>query len=105
MALMARIDQAMQNIRNLRPPIFSINDLDDELISMAMISALPQGYSLFHSSLLLLEQVDHATLQEAFRNEETNHLRDLNAANTVSPSQALVSTSSHAQQKRCTFCE
>jgi hypothetical protein len=71
-AMMARIDQAMQGIRNLRPSAFSIADLDDELISMALISALPQEYSAFRSSLLLLDQVDRATLQEAFRNEETN---------------------------------
>ena len=70
--LMARIDQAMQGIRNLRPSAFTIVDLDDELISMALIATLPQEYAAFRSSLLLLEQLDHATLQEAFRNEETN---------------------------------
>ena len=102
--LMARIDQSMQNIRNLRPSTFSLTDLDDELIAMAMITALPHDYASFRSSLLLLDQVDHSTLQEAFRNEETNRLRDQNTANSVVSPQALAASSSSPQVKKCTFC-
>ena len=101
-ALMTRIDQNMQNIRNLRPTAFSISDMDDELVSMAMITSLPADYQSFRSSLLLLDQVDRSTLQEAFRNEEANRLRDQINSST---SQALsVSASSSSQIKRCTFC-
>src|ERR1700738_3119325 len=39
-SLMVRIDQAMQNIRNLRPATFTLSMLDDELQCMAMIRAL-----------------------------------------------------------------
>src|SRR3954447_5914608 len=49
---MVRIDQAMQNIRNLRPSSFTVTELDDELQSMAMIRALPADYQSFRSSLI-----------------------------------------------------
>ena len=104
-ALMARIDQGMQNIHNLRPAAFSISDLDDELISMAMITSLPADYQSFRLSLLLLDQVDRSTLQEAFKNEEVNRLRDLSTSG-ASVSQALAAStpSRSLSPKKCTFC-
>ena len=50
-----RIEQAMGNIKNLRPKDFTIEKLDDELQCMALIRALPEEYSHFSTSLLLLE--------------------------------------------------
>src|ERR1700722_7379594 len=73
-AVMIRIDQAMQQIHNFCPPVFSIADLNDELQSMAMITSFPSEYDAFWSSIMLLDQIDKKTLQEAFRNEEINRL-------------------------------
>ena len=71
-ALTARIEKAMAEIKNLRPQFFSLNDLDEDLMSMTMIRALPAEYRSFVSSLILLPQFDFKTLKEAFILEEDN---------------------------------
>jgi gag-polypeptide of LTR copia-type len=72
LSLTARIEKGMQEIKNLRPQSFTIDDLDKDLMSMAMVRALPQEYSSFVSSLILLPQFDFKTLKEAFILEESN---------------------------------
>ena len=57
-ALMARADKAMQDIRALRPPNFTLDMLDKELQCMTLIRALPADYNTFASSLLLLDALD-----------------------------------------------
>lgn len=52
--------------------IFSINDLDEDLMCMAMIRSLPAEYRSFVSSLVLLPQFDFKMLKEAFILEEDN---------------------------------
>ncbi|KAI0337893.1 hypothetical protein BDW22DRAFT_1314006, partial [Trametopsis cervina] len=69
-APMTRIDAAMVQIKNLRPKDFSIKDLDEELVCMTMIRALPAEYQSFASSLQLLDQMSKVKLQAAFINEE-----------------------------------
>jgi len=104
-AVMIRIDQAMQQIRNLRPPVFSITDLDDELQSMAMITSLPSEYDAFRSSIMLLDQIDKKTLQEAFRNEEINRLRSQGNNSSLVSSKALaVATPTPPPAVSCEFC-
>ena len=65
-ALTARIEKGMQEIKNLRPSGFSLDDSDADIMSMAMVHALPQEYSSFVSSLILLPKFDFKTLKEAF---------------------------------------
>ena len=55
-SLTARIEKCMQDIKNLRPTPFTITELDEDLMSMAMVRALPSEYSSFVSSLILLPQ-------------------------------------------------
>jgi len=69
--LMGRADKAMQDIKALRPASFTIVDLDQELLSMSLIRALPSEYNSFVSSLLLLDSLDTTKLQAAFQNEES----------------------------------
>jgi hypothetical protein len=101
---MIRIDQAMQQIRNLHPKVFTLADLEDELQSMAMITCLPSEYDSFRSSLMLLDQIDKKTLQEAFRNEEINRLRSQNEDSSSSSTKALAASSSPSQSVICDFC-
>ncbi|TFK16352.1 hypothetical protein FA15DRAFT_551132, partial [Coprinopsis marcescibilis] len=61
-ALINRVDDPMQQIRNLRP-----------LASMALIRALPDEFSTFTSSLLLLEKLDCTAIHQAFITKETQH--------------------------------
>ncbi|KZT20734.1 hypothetical protein NEOLEDRAFT_1036437, partial [Neolentinus lepideus HHB14362 ss-1] len=77
-SLMARADKAMQDIRALRPKDFTIESLDNDLASMALIRALPPSslilpseYNNFVSSLLLLDSLDLSKLQSTFQNEES----------------------------------
>ncbi|KZT18488.1 hypothetical protein NEOLEDRAFT_1192461, partial [Neolentinus lepideus HHB14362 ss-1] len=70
-SLMARADKAMQDICALHPKDFTINSLDNDLASMALIRTLPAEYNNFVSSLLLLDSLDLSKLQSAFQNEES----------------------------------
>src|SRR3954466_7029696 len=63
----------MRKIRQLIPKSFALATLDDELTCMTMIRALPEEYSTFTSSLLLLSTLDKDTLSDAFITEELNH--------------------------------
>jgi len=69
-ALTARIKKAMLEIKNLCSDNFTLDDLDADLKSMAMIRALPDEYQSFVSSLVLLPKFDFKTLKEAFILEE-----------------------------------
>ncbi|KAF8183526.1 hypothetical protein K438DRAFT_1550551, partial [Mycena galopus ATCC 62051] len=68
--LIGRVDDAIKLIKDLRPSAHTLDDLDGELASMAMIRALPEEYQSFRSSLFLLPQLDKATVTEAFVLEE-----------------------------------
>ncbi|KAF8230311.1 hypothetical protein L208DRAFT_1038576, partial [Tricholoma matsutake] len=71
--LIARVSEKVHTIKDLRPSGFTLDDLDNELHSMALIHALPDEYSSFVSSLMLIDNLDHSTIHEAFRNEQLNH--------------------------------
>ncbi len=103
-SVMIRIDQAMQQIHNLHPKTFTLANLEDELHSMTMITCLPAEYSSFRSSLMLLDQIDKRTLQEAFRNEEINRVRSQNEESSSSSAKALVASPSLSQPIKCEFC-
>ena len=79
-ALMARVDKAMQDIKSLRPSTFTLNDLDQELLCMTLIRALPTEFDHFASSLLLLDTLNLDKLKSAFQNEESQRLARTTAA-------------------------
>ncbi|KIJ33332.1 hypothetical protein M422DRAFT_183425, partial [Sphaerobolus stellatus SS14] len=72
-AMSARIQGAIQKVKALRPKVnYTIDKLDEELVIMTMIRALPrEEYSSFISSILLLTDLSKDTVLEAFRTEET----------------------------------
>ena len=96
--LMARADKAMQNVKALRPTTFTLDDLDKELVCMALIRSLPADYNNFASSLLLLDSLDLTKLQSAFQNEEMQ--RTARHIDT-SPALALHTSQQHGS---CYFC-
>jgi len=71
MSVTNRIDSAMHTIQNLCSKGFTLEKLDEELASMAMIRSLPDDYSSFVSSLLLMDKLEKSTIQQAFHTEET----------------------------------
>ena len=81
-ALMARVDKAMQEIKELRDTEFTLDKMDNELVCMTLLRALPDEYSSFASSLQMLDKLEKAKIQEAFVAEEllrnrSNNSRDL----------------------------
>ena len=48
----------MIQVKNLRPKDFKLEDLDEELVCMAMIRALPSEFDFFASSLQLLDKLE-----------------------------------------------
>ena len=95
-----RIEQAMGNIKNLHPKDFTIEKLDDELQCMALIRALPEEYSHFSTSLLLLDSLDKNKILQAFHSEELNCTRQVEIANRVKANHA-----NSTRKGTCFFCK
>ncbi|KAH7917341.1 hypothetical protein BV22DRAFT_1026535, partial [Leucogyrophana mollusca] len=78
-SLIARIEDSMSKIQELRPKDpskpYTLADLDTELVSMAMIRSLPEEFDHFASSLMLLKSLDKQELKAAFLAEETQRRR------------------------------
>ncbi|SJL14968.1 uncharacterized protein ARMOST_18445 [Armillaria ostoyae] len=72
--LVSRGSQIMSRIRALRPSHFGLQQLEEELLVMALIRALPQPeYGNFVTSLFLLsDKLTLEGLSTAFHNEENN---------------------------------
>ena len=65
-SLMARADKAIQDVKSLRPKDFTLEKLDDELLSLTLIRSLSAEYSNFASSLLLLDDLTVERLKSTF---------------------------------------
>ncbi|KZT30330.1 hypothetical protein NEOLEDRAFT_1054514, partial [Neolentinus lepideus HHB14362 ss-1] len=103
-SLMARADKAMQDIHVLHLKDFTIESLDNDLTSMALIRALPAEYNNFVSSLLLLDSLDLSKLQSAFQNEESQHFaRSVDSLPSLA--MAAGTTSASLQGVHCMFCD
>ena len=112
-ALTTRIEKAMQDVISLRHKTFTIDDLDSDLLSMAMVRSLPAEYEAFVSSLSLLPQFDFRTLKEAFIIEETNRkaakhnasvAAAANLARSSAPASVSPAPSSSSAPRQCDFC-
>ena len=77
-SLITRIKDSMSKIQQLRPKDasspYTIKDLDNGLICMAMVRSLSDEYSHFVSSLLLFQFLEKDRLKEAFLAEELQHM-------------------------------
>ena len=102
--LIARIAEKARNIKDLRPPGFTLERLDDELHSMALIRALPDEYSAFTSSLMLIDNLDRATIYEAFRNEQLNRERRTGTSADSASTNALAMKTNSTSNVVCNFC-
>lgn len=107
-SLTARIELAMLKIQELRSQQFTLTSLDDELVCMAMVRALPPEYSHFTSSLLLLSSLDKATIKSAFMAKDINR-KPRAEVSGASGDSALAAggarTCGCSPNDPCTFCE
>jgi len=101
MSVTNRIDSAMRTIQNLRPKGFSLDELDEELASMAMIRSLPDDYSSFVSSLLLMDKLKKDIIHQAFHTEETQRRRRAETEDSTSTALNISNSSSG----NCGFCD
>ena len=69
-ALARKVDEAMLGIENLRPSKFTLDDLDGELTSMALIRSLGVEFVTLKSSLLLQDKLDEETIIATFQTHE-----------------------------------
>ena len=100
----------MSNIQQLRPKDtsspYTIKDLDNELICMAMVRSLGDEYSHFVSSLLLFQCLEKDRLKEAFLAEELQCMR---CPEYTSGSEAILFASGSnckcPPSVSCSFCE
>jgi hypothetical protein len=72
MDVATRVEKAMSNIKNLHPTDFTLDKLDDELLCMAMIRALPESFANLTSNLLLVDKLDKSVILQASKSEELN---------------------------------
>lgn len=104
-SLMTRIDAGMVQVKNLRPSTYTLANLDEELVCMTMIRALPSSYSNFASSLQLLDKMTKDQLQNAFINEETLRSRpSTSSAPSDISVMAASAPSSSSVPLVCDFC-
>ena len=96
-SLINRVDDAVHRICDLRPADFTLDKLDDELASMTLIRALPDDYNAFVSSLLLQDDLDKVSVQNAFVRED--HQRRRRQEESPSVGSALATSSAI-----CAFC-
>ncbi|KAF8581978.1 hypothetical protein K439DRAFT_1265626, partial [Ramaria rubella] len=65
-----RISHVMAHIKSLCPSHFGLQQLDEELQSMALICRLPPDCSSFVNSLFLLDKLTLASLCTTLHNRE-----------------------------------
>lgn len=104
-ALTGRADKALQDIKALCPPSFTIEQLDEELVCMSLIRSLPDDYNNFVSSLMLLDSLSLDKLQSAFHNKETQRASRNSAPTTSLAHKAYVPPSAASNSLCCTFCD
>ena len=109
-SLITRIYEGMIQVKNLRPKDFKLEDLDEELVCMAMIRALLSEFDSFASFLQLLDKLEKFKLQKSFIAEKLRRQCTL-----LSPALQVTSfashtsnnsstTSQHASTSFCEFC-
>ena len=99
--LINRVDEGMKLCQSLRPKEFDLAALDKELASMVLIRALPDEFSHFVSSLLLMDKLDKDTVTQAFLTEE---IQRRHRATASSSSLAMAATASPSTPSSCEFC-
>ncbi|OSX60780.1 hypothetical protein POSPLADRAFT_1057709 [Postia placenta MAD-698-R-SB12] len=97
-AVINRVEDAMQQCKNLRPDKYTLDELDSELTVMAMILALPREDFALLRTQLLNGDLKKATVIQAFVTEDAQRRHD----STIASQSALAVASSSSGP--CDFC-
>ena len=99
----AHIADKVWAIKDLHPLGFTLDDLNNELHSMMLICALPEEYSSFVSSLMLIDDLNCSTIHAVFRNEQLD--RECHPGiPTDTSTVAALATISNSTNTPCDFC-
>lgn len=101
---MARVDRAMQSIKELRPDTFTLDEMDNELVCMTLLRSLSDEYSSFASSLQRLDKCNKEKLQEAFVAEELLRNRSSSGESPSGVLSASALATSTPTTVTCEFC-
>jgi hypothetical protein len=93
-ALIGWVDALVQQVKDLRLLDYTIESLDKDLTCMALVRALPEEYSHFSSSLLLLLLLDPKKIKQAFITEDIQS--QVSLSSSPATSSAHFSSSSHS---------
>ena len=106
-AVINRVDQQIRVIKSLSPPSFTLDNLYDELATMAIIRSLPHDFNEVIRTISVLDVFDKQKVINGLRNLDDN-MRNLSSAGTVLSTTSHPSSSSNNRQKnrpKCTFCQ
>ena len=93
-SLVARVEDTLQKLRSSRSETLTIDDFEAQLAAMVLIRALPEEFTSFKSSLLLLDSsISLKSVKEAFLQEERTR-------QPCSSEMAMFAASGKQQQRR-----
>lgn len=99
----ARIEQAMKDIKALRPRDYTLKDLDEDLSCMAMMRSLGPEFSSFVSTISLVDTITMEKLKTVFITEESNRKAMADQSSVTSASHAATEAA-HLIAIICGWC-
>ena len=99
-SLIPKIDNILRKIKGLRPDGFTVDQLDKELATMAILRALPDTYQSLVSNLLMNKDLSLDMVHSALKREEINR-----KPRAMAPSSASTSSSALATAAPAKWCE
>ena len=96
------MEDILRRIKGLRPDTFTVDQLDKELATMAILKALPESYNALVSTLLMQKDLSLDIVHSALKREEINRKPRASAS---SPSPSSPDSVLAAATKWCEFHE
>ena len=98
--LIPKVEDILRRIKGLRPDTFTVDQLDKELATMAILKALPECYNALVSTLLMQKDLSLDIVHSALKREEINRKPRASAPSSSSLDSVLA-----AATKWCEFHE
>ena len=106
-AVINRVDQQIRVIKSLSPQSFTLDDLYDELATMAIIRSLPQDFDHVIRTISILDVFDKQKVISGLRNMEDNRQNIMGTVlSTTSSSSSSSSLPNRSKNRpKCNFCD
>jgi hypothetical protein len=101
-SLMSRVDKVCARVRNLRPKVYTLAMLDDELAALTLLRALPESDSVWTSSLMMNSAITYSDVKTHFASQQSlQTTRAMETANKIVPK----TPSPSSGDVTCAFCD